>query len=60
MTFHPGAAACQEAGYRPCQRCRPETAPDLGAWRGASNTALRALELIESGALDTGDVEDLA
>jgi AraC family transcriptional regulator of adaptative response / DNA-3-methyladenine glycosylase II len=34
MTFHPGAAACQEAGYRPCQRCRPETAPDLGSLIG--------------------------
>src|SRR5471030_1019491 len=24
MTFYPTAAACQEAGYRPCLRCRPE------------------------------------
>ena len=24
------AAAAQEAGFRPCLRCRPETAPDLG------------------------------
>ncbi len=29
--FFPTAAAAQEAGYRPCLRCRPETAPDLGA-----------------------------
>ena len=60
MTFYPTAAACQEAGYRPCLRCRPETAPDLGAWRGTSNTVSRALALIEAGAMDAGDVDALA
>lgn len=57
--FYPSAAAAQEAGFRPCLRCRPETAPDLGAWRGTSNTVARALALIEAGALDEGDVEAL-
>src|SRR5687767_1774222 len=60
MTFYPTAAAAQEAGYRPCLRCRPETAPDLGAWRGTSNTVSRALALIELGALDEGSVDALA
>ncbi len=60
MTFYPTAAACEEAGYRACLRCRPETAPDMGAWRGSSNTVSRALALIEQGALDAGDVEALA
>ena len=60
MTFYPTAAACQEAGYRPCLRCRPESSPDLGAWRGTSNTVSRALALIEAGALDNGDVDLLA
>ncbi len=60
MVFFPTAAAAQEAGFRPCLRCRPETSPDLGAWRGASNTVSRALVLIESGALDEGDVGELA
>jgi AraC family transcriptional regulator of adaptative response / DNA-3-methyladenine glycosylase II len=60
VTFFPSAAAAQEAGYRPCLRCRPETAPDLGAWRGTSNTVSRALALIELGALDEDDVEALA
>ncbi|HEX4111451.1 MAG TPA: AlkA N-terminal domain-containing protein [Stellaceae bacterium] len=59
-TFYSTAAAAQEAGYRPCLRCRPETAPSIGAWRGTSNTVSRALVLIESGALDDGDVEALA
>ncbi|WP_231733134.1 MULTISPECIES: AlkA N-terminal domain-containing protein [unclassified Phenylobacterium] len=60
MTFYPTAAAAQEAGYRPCLRCRPEASPDLGAWRGTSNTVSRALALIEGGAMDTGDVDALA
>ena len=60
VVFYPTAAAAQEAGFRPCLRCRPETSPDLGAWRGASNTVSRALGLIEAGALDEGDVEALA
>ncbi len=60
MTFYPTAAAAQEAGYRPCLRCRPETSPDLGAWRGTSNTVSRALALIEAGAMDDGDVDALA
>src|SRR5262245_12858313 len=58
--FYPTAAAAQEAGFRPCLRCRPETSPELAAWRGTSNTVSRALSLIEAGALDEGDVEALA
>jgi len=60
VSFYPTAAAAQEAGFRPCLRCRPETAPDMGAWRGTSNTVSRALSLIELGALDHGDVDALA
>jgi AraC family transcriptional regulator, regulatory protein of adaptative response / DNA-3-methyladenine glycosylase II len=60
--FFGSAAAAQDAGFRPCLRCRPETAPDLASWRGTSNTVSRALALIAEGALD-GDgngVEKLA
>jgi AraC family transcriptional regulator, regulatory protein of adaptative response / DNA-3-methyladenine glycosylase II len=60
VIFYGTAAAAQEAGFRPCLRCRPETAPDMGAWRGTSNTVSRALGLIELGALDQGEVEALA
>jgi len=58
--FMPSAAAAENAGYRPCLRCRPETAPDSCAWHGTSNTVSRALALIEAGALDSGDVETFA
>ncbi|MBT9330120.1 DNA-3-methyladenine glycosylase 2 [Paracidobacterium acidisoli] len=50
--FFGSAAAAQDAGFRPCLRCRPETAPDLASWRGTSNTVSRALALIAEGALD--------
>jgi len=60
VVYFPSAAAAQEAGFRPCLRCRPEASPDLGAWRGTSNTVSRALSLIEGGALDQGDVDALA
>jgi len=59
-SFYPSAAAAQEAGFRPCLRCRPETSPDLAFWRGTSNTVARALALIEAGGLDEADVEGLA
>ncbi len=60
MIFVISAAAAEEAGFRACLRCRPETAPDMGAWRGTSNTVSRALSLIEAGALDEADVDALA
>ena len=50
--FFASAAAAQDAGFRPCLRCRPETAPDLAVWRGTSNTVSRALALIAEGGLD--------
>jgi AraC family transcriptional regulator, regulatory protein of adaptative response / DNA-3-methyladenine glycosylase II len=60
--FFASAAAAQDAGFRPCLRCRPETAPDLASWRGTSNTVSRALALIAEGALDGKEncVENLA
>jgi AraC family transcriptional regulator of adaptative response / DNA-3-methyladenine glycosylase II len=60
VIFYATAAAAQENGFRPCLRCRPETAPDLARWRGTSNSVSRALTLIEMGALDSGGLEQLA
>jgi AraC family transcriptional regulator of adaptative response / DNA-3-methyladenine glycosylase II len=60
VSFYATAAAAQEAGFRPCLRCRPESAPDLAAWRGTSNTVNRALALIAEGGLDRETVGQLA
>ena len=58
--FYPSAAAALQAGYRPCLRCRPETAPSSPAWNGVRTTVKRALELIDLGALDQQSVSDFA
>jgi AraC family transcriptional regulator, regulatory protein of adaptative response / DNA-3-methyladenine glycosylase II len=60
VSFYASAAAAQQAGFRPCLRCRPEISPELAFWRGTSNTVSRALSLIEAGGLDDDDVEGLA
>jgi AraC family transcriptional regulator of adaptative response / DNA-3-methyladenine glycosylase II len=61
VVFFPTAAAAERAGFRPCLRCRPETAPGTPAWYGAAATVTRALRLIERGFLDDGKtVADLA
>src|SRR5258706_8413300 len=63
VQFFPSAAAAEQAGFRPCLRCRPETAPFSGAWKGSRATVDRAMRLIvEEGALDDegATVEDLA
>src|SRR5690349_6344453 len=53
VSFFPSAAAAEIAGFRPCLRCRPETAPFSSAWIGSRATVERALRLIsEEGALD--------
>jgi AraC family transcriptional regulator of adaptative response/methylated-DNA-[protein]-cysteine methyltransferase len=60
IEFYPSAAAAERAGYRPCLRCRPETAPFCPAWKGTKTTVARALALIEAGALDRDSVDALA
>ena len=60
VRFYPSAAAAEHDGFRPCLRCRPETAPFSPAWNGTRTTVGRALRLIEAGALDTETVGALA
>jgi AraC family transcriptional regulator of adaptative response/methylated-DNA-[protein]-cysteine methyltransferase len=53
IEFLPSAAAAEAAGFRPCLRCRPETAPFCPAWKGSLTTVERAARLIiDDGALD--------
>src|SRR6201986_3870499 len=60
VTFYRSAAAAQAAGFRPGLRCRPESSPDLGAWRGSSSTVSPENPLIDTGALDNQDVDAFA
>jgi AraC family transcriptional regulator of adaptative response / DNA-3-methyladenine glycosylase II len=54
------ASAAEAAGFHPCRRCRPAASPGTPAWAGTSAVVSRALRLIAEGALDSGDVEELA
>lgn len=60
VTFYACAAAAEQAGFRPCKRCRPEASPGTPAWLGTSATVSRAVRCIAEGALDDGSVDDLA
>ncbi len=52
LEFFIHAAQAEEVGYRPCLRCRPETAPGSAAWIGTSATVRRAVRMMESFALE--------
>src|SRR5204863_1767048 len=60
VVFFGSAAAAERAGFRPCLRCRPETAPGSPAWNGTATTVARAMRLIEEGFLDETTVAEIA
>ncbi len=60
VDFFAHPAAAEDAGLRPCRRCRPEAAPGSSGWKGGAGVVDRALRLIDEGALDDGDVAALA
>lgn len=60
VSFFATAVAAQQAGYRPCLRCRPEVSPRFAAWNGSSSIVSRALRLIEAGSLDEVGIEAFA
>jgi len=60
VRFFACSAAAEDAGFRPCRRCRPETAPGTPAWTGTCATIARSLRLIAEGALDRSGVDEMA
>jgi AraC family transcriptional regulator of adaptative response / DNA-3-methyladenine glycosylase II len=60
VQYYVNAAAAQDAGYRPCRRCRPESALTLPEWTMASDTVMRALRMIEGGWLTHNNTAELA
>ncbi|MGA3114031.1 MAG: AlkA N-terminal domain-containing protein [Syntrophobacteraceae bacterium] len=59
-TFFVSAAAAEEAGYRPCLRCRPELAPGLARVDSVTRLARSAALIIEEDCLTTRKIFDLA
>lgn len=60
VTFHPTAAAAQEAGFRACRRCAPDASPGSPEWDVAGDVAGRAMRLIADGFVDREGVAGLA
>ncbi|MFF6994896.1 AlkA N-terminal domain-containing protein [Streptomyces sp. NPDC008313] len=60
MTFYPSAAACQQAGFRACKRCRPDTSPGSPQWNQRADLVARAMRLIGDGVVDRDGVPGLA
>ncbi|WP_307535012.1 AlkA N-terminal domain-containing protein [Streptomyces sp. V3I8] len=60
MTFYPSAAACQQAGFRACKRCRPDTSPGSPEWNRRADLVARAMRLIADGTVDREGVPGLA
>jgi AraC family transcriptional regulator of adaptative response / DNA-3-methyladenine glycosylase II len=60
MVFQPSAAACQQAGFRACKRCRPDTTPGSPEWNRRADLVARAVRLIADGVVDREGVPGLA
>ncbi|MHC5908615.1 AlkA N-terminal domain-containing protein [Streptomyces sp. S6] len=60
MAFYPSAAACQQAGFRACKRCRPDTSPGSPEWNHRADVVARAMRLIGDGVVDRDGVTGLA
>jgi AraC family transcriptional regulator of adaptative response / DNA-3-methyladenine glycosylase II len=60
MVFYPSAAACQQAGFRACKRCRPDTSPGSPEWNARADVVARAVRLIQDGVVDREGVPGLA
>jgi len=46
VEFFSSALLAERAGYRPCLRCRPESAPDSPLWHGTSSVVRRAVQVL--------------
>jgi len=60
VVYFSTAIECANAGFRPCLRCRPDSAPNSPAWKGVNTTLDRAIRLIDAGCLQEGSLPQLA
>lgn len=60
VEYHFSAVSASESGFRPCLRCRPDSAPHSSVWLGTETSFQRAIKLINQGCLQSSSVEDLA
>lgn len=60
MLFFPTAAAAQQAGFRACRRCLPDSVPGSPEWNLRADLAGRAMRLITDGVVEREGVPGLA
>lgn len=60
VQYFANKAQALESGFRPCLRCRPDSAPESWAWKGVETTFIRALKLIDNGELQRSSLTSLA
>ncbi len=60
VEYHESAISAAQSGYRPCLRCRPDSAPQSCAWLGSETTFQRGLNLIQQGALQEQSMQELS
>jgi len=60
MLFFPTAAAAQQAGFRACRRCLPDSVPGSPEWNLRADLAGRAMRLISDGVVEREGVPGLA
>ncbi len=60
VRFYASAAACQQAGFRACKRCRPDAVPGSPEWNSRGDVVGRAMRLIADGVIDRDGVPGLA
>lgn len=60
VEYYVDKAQALQAGYRPCLRCRPDSAPSSWAWKGVEATLQRAIDLIEQGVLNSSSLLQLS
>ena len=60
VEFHATAASAQDAGFRACRRCRPDTTPGSPEWNTRADAVGRAMQLIGDGVVEREGVEGLS
>ncbi|MDD1792176.1 helix-turn-helix domain-containing protein [Enterovibrio sp. ZSDZ42] len=60
VRYYTTAYEAASQGFRPCLRCRPDSAPGSPAWLGKQTTFRRALRLIDDGYLQDNSIPTLA
>lgn len=58
VSYAENAAMAIQLGYRPCLKCRPDSAPNSPAWKGKRTSVERAMRLLS--ACDSQSIESIA